>query len=356
MRVIQIIDSLDAGGAERIAVGYCNMLSEKITFSGLVTTRREGALKSQIAGAVNYLFLEKKSIFDFKSVFRLRTFVKNNKVAIIHAHGTSFFIAGLLKLVYPRVKIVWHEHYGARARQSIVANSVLFFCSFLFHTVFVVNHELEKWVKTKLPVKRVYFIPNFATLDNNSSQTLLKGKKGMRIVCLANLKNPKNHIIVLQAFEHVLKKYPDYSLHFVGKDYDDAYSLGLKSFVYKNGLDRSVFFYGSKDDISAILLQANIGVLASTEEGFPVTLLEYGLAKLAVVTTNVGHCSVIVTHNTSGLLFSPDNAVQLEKELIRMIENPDIANQFAQHLHDEVLFRYSKENITEIIMSKYKQL
>lgn len=356
MRVIQIIDSLDAGGAERIAVGYSNMLSEKIIFSGLVATRGEGVLKSQLTAAVNYLFLEKKSTFDFKSVFRLRTFVKNNKVTIVHAHGTSFFIAGLLKLVYPRVKIVWHEHYGARAQQSIAANGVLFFCSFLFDTVFVVNHELEKWVKAKLPVKRVYFVPNFGVLDNNPSHTKLKGKRGMRIVCLANLKDPKNHIVILQAFEHVLEKYPECSLHFVGKDYDDAYSLGLKSFVNKNELDGSVFFYGSQNDISAILLQADIGVLASTEEGFPVTLLEYGLAKLAVVTTNAGHCSVIVNHNTSGLLFSPGDAVQLEKELIRMIENPEIGNQFAQHLHDEVLSRYSKETITEIIMTKYKQL
>ena len=48
MRIVQLIDSLDAGGAERMAVNYANALSEKITFSGLVATRKEGLLLDKI--------------------------------------------------------------------------------------------------------------------------------------------------------------------------------------------------------------------------------------------------------------------------------------------------------------------
>ncbi len=36
MRVVQIIDSLEAGGAERMAVNYANALSKNIEFSGLI--------------------------------------------------------------------------------------------------------------------------------------------------------------------------------------------------------------------------------------------------------------------------------------------------------------------------------
>ena len=60
MRILQIIDSLDIGGAEKMAVNYANALSHKIEFSGLVTTRREGELKSQLNSEVNYLFLNRK--------------------------------------------------------------------------------------------------------------------------------------------------------------------------------------------------------------------------------------------------------------------------------------------------------
>ena len=40
MRILQIIDSLEAGGAERMAVSYANALANEIEFSGLIATRK----------------------------------------------------------------------------------------------------------------------------------------------------------------------------------------------------------------------------------------------------------------------------------------------------------------------------
>ena len=54
MRIIQIIDSLEAGGAERMAVNYANALAHTIEFSGLVATRKEGLLLNQIDSTVSY--------------------------------------------------------------------------------------------------------------------------------------------------------------------------------------------------------------------------------------------------------------------------------------------------------------
>ena len=62
MRILQIIDSLEAGGAERMAVNYANALADKIDFSGLVATRKEGALRNQLSINVSYLFLNKKRL------------------------------------------------------------------------------------------------------------------------------------------------------------------------------------------------------------------------------------------------------------------------------------------------------
>jgi len=70
MRIIQIIDSLDIGGAEKMAVNYANALSNRIEFSGLVVTRKEGELKKQLIKKVNYLFLNRKSTIDIMSVLK----------------------------------------------------------------------------------------------------------------------------------------------------------------------------------------------------------------------------------------------------------------------------------------------
>ena len=106
MRILQIIDSLEAGGAERMAVNYANALADEIDFSGLVATRKEGTLSNQINQKVSYLFLNKKRAIDIKALIRLRNFVIKNKVTHLHAHSTSFFIAFLVKIMIPKTQLI----------------------------------------------------------------------------------------------------------------------------------------------------------------------------------------------------------------------------------------------------------
>ncbi|PKP39484.1 MAG: glycosyltransferase, partial [Bacteroidetes bacterium HGW-Bacteroidetes-13] len=112
MKVLQLIDTLNAGGAERVAINYANELSQHLVGSYLCTTRQEGPLKSQLKPEVGYLFLKKKSALDLFAIFRLARYVKKNDITIIHAHGTSFLTAVLCKLLVRNLKIVWHDHYG----------------------------------------------------------------------------------------------------------------------------------------------------------------------------------------------------------------------------------------------------
>lgn len=357
MRILQIIDSLEAGGAERMAVNYANALADVIDFSGLVVTRKEGALLNQVNNKVSYLYLNKKGTIDLKALFILRKFLVENKVEIVHAHSTSFFLAFLLKLSCPSIKLIWHEHYGARVNQSRTDNLVLFFSSFFFSSVFVVNHQLEDWVKKTLFLKKVFYVPNFATLDENQhKETVLRGEFGRRIVCLANLKNPKNHIALLNAFEVLKLKDFGWSLHLIGKDYNDDYSNYLKKFIKKCDLENAVFIYNTRNDIQNILSQATIGVLCSKDEGFPVSLLEYGLAKLAVISTNVGYCSEIIKDNFSGYLFDPINSEQLQEQLQKLVLDKTQRDLFALHLHKWVSENYSIEKGVQLLILKYNML
>ena len=357
MRVLQLIDSLEAGGAERMAVNFANALSEKISMSALVATRQEGILKNELDEKVSYLFLNKKSTLDLKSIFKLKSFVRKNNINIIHAHGTSFFLAFLLKVVYPKIKIIWHEHFGARVNQSRMDNLTLLFSSFLFSSVFVVNHQLKAWVMKNLFATKVYYIPNFATSNLvQKNTTFLRGTDEKRIVCLANLKNPKNHISILNAFNEMKLCDLGWSLHLVGKDYTDSYSIRLRDFIVEHKLESSIFIYDSKNDVQHILAQSTIGILASTAEGFPVTLLEYGLAKLPVVCTNVGFCSEIIKDNINGLLFDPLNNLQIQNQLLKIVSDKDLRVHFALHLHQVISENYSQNKIINVLLSRYYKI
>ena len=357
MRILQIIDSLEAGGAERMAVNYANALADEIDFSGLVATRKEGTLWNQLNQKVSYLFLNKKRAIDIKALIRLRNYVIQNKVSVVHAHGTSFFIAILLKFTFPKIKIIWHEHYGARVNESRIDNFMLLFSSIFFSSVFVVNPQLEIWVKKNLFMKKVYHIPNFAILDENQPMvTFLNGNNHKRIVCLANLKKPKNHASLLLAFKEMKLQDLGWSLHLIGNDYNDSYSDDLKVFININNLQKAVFIYGIQNDIQHILSQATIGILSSTDEGFPVSLLEYGLAKLPVVSTNVGYCSEIIKENFTGLLFDPLDNLQMQEQLQKMILNKKLRDGFRLNLHELVIETYSREKGMQLLLTKYSLL
>ena len=236
MRIVQIIDSLEIGGAEKMAINYANALSKSIDFSGLVATRAEGNLKHQLNNSVSYLFLNKKAILDFGAVFRLKKYCKENKVEYLQPHSSSYFTALLVKFFYPKVKILWHDHNGLSEFISSENSFALKIASFFFKGIIVVNYKLKDWAEKELNCKKVIYLPNFTTIDNSeSAETILKGESGKRILCLANLRDQKNHFFLLEVAEKLKKSNPDWTFHLVGKDFEDEYSVQVKeSIINKN--------------------------------------------------------------------------------------------------------------------------
>lgn len=356
MRVLQIIDSLNAGGAERMAVNFANALTDKIEFSGIVVTRKEGVLQNQLSDKVFYSFLNKKKAIDFKAIKLLKSIVIQNDIDILHAHGTSFFTAFLLKLIYFKIKIVFHEHNGDRSNQTFFKNLPLFISVIFFRKILVVNRQIENWFHQK-GIKKTSYFPNFASLElNNIEKTSLSGQEGKRIVCLANLREPKNHSVLLKAFYQLNLKEEDWSLHFVGKNYQDDYSENIIKLINELNILNSVYLYDSKSDISNILSQVTIGVLCSTYEGFPVTLLEYGLKNLPVISSNVGFCSELIIHNETGLLFKSNDVNDLALNLDHLLNNIVLRTTLSTNLNNLVNANYSKEKVISSLVSIYKKV
>lgn len=346
MRVLQIIDSLEAGGAERMAVNYANALAPKIEFSGLVVTRKEGPLLNQVSSNVSYLFLNKKSAFDIKSLRKLRKFVIENKLDMVQAHSTSFFLAFLLKLSCPRVKLIWHDHYGdsefLSKRPSLILKLILPF----FDGIIAVNHKLKIWAEQTLHFKNVVYLPNFPTLESIiSDQTILRGNQGKRIVSLANLRVQKNHFLLLEVARKIKLSHPEWTFHLVGKDFEDEYSKQIKTLISDYTLENTVFVYGSKQDIKNILEQSAIGILTSQSEGLPVALLEYGLCEKPVVVTRVGEIPLVIQDGINGFLVEPASAQLFYESLVKLIENDALGVDFGNTLRKTIAKNYSEEAV-----------
>lgn len=354
LKVIQIIDSLNPGGAEMMAVNIANGLVENGIKSFLCATRLEGDLKTKVNDQVGYLFLNKKSSLDMNAFIKLRKFIKRNQIAVIHAHSSSYFIATIIKVVSPNVKLVWHNHYGNIINSPIIKISVLKIASFYFNHVISVNRILDKWSQVNLKTNKNSYLANFASFDLNvPNHTILHGELNKRIVCIANLREDKDYINLLKAFEKVLKKYSKWTLHIVGLDFQDNYSSKIKSFLTTHKLINHVFLYGTRQDIQFILKESTIGVLASKSEGLPVALLEYGLAKLPVVVTNVGDCGNVVTNEISGFVVNPNDDKQLAEAILKLIDEPNLSKILSEELFKTVTSKFSKEKYISKLIKIY---
>ena len=346
MRIIQIIDSLEAGGAERMAVSYANALADAIDFSGLVVTRKERPLLNQIDEKVSYLFLNKKSLIDFKSVLRLRRFVKQNKVTHVQAHSTSFFLAFLVKLSCPSLQLIWHDHYGdsefLEKRPILALRMTLPF----FSGIVSVNQKLKNWTVQKLNFKNVIYLPNFAVKENTvSADTILKGMEGKRIVCLANLREQKNHFLLLNVARKLKESHPDWTFHLVGKDFEDEYAAQIKKIIQEFDLGNTVFIYGTKQDIENILNQSEIAILTSKSEGLPVALLEYGLNKKAVIVTDVGEIPFVIQHRVNGIIVPNQNEQLFYDAIVECLEDEGFRKELRDCLFKTITHDFSEKAI-----------
>ncbi|MDZ4147348.1 MAG: glycosyltransferase family 4 protein [Flavobacteriaceae bacterium] len=357
MTVLQLIDTLNAGGAERVALNYANELSQHLEASYLCATRQEGLLKKQLKPEVGYLFLRKKSAIDLAAVIRLARYVKKYQIGVIHAHGTSFMTAVLCKLFVRKLKVVWHDHYG---KSEELENRPLFFlklASRFIHLIVVVNPLLKIWCETHLPVKKVIYLHNFSILGHHISEsTKLSGLPGKRIVCLANFRPQKGHLFLLTVFRKLSKIFPEWTLHLVGKNFGDAYFNQIRQFIETHQLQENIFIYDSREDIHHILSQANIGVLPSQSEGFPLALLEYGLAGLPVVVTNVGECAGILGNPPQGLLIESGNAEQLKASLSLLITDKQTATRLGMDFKNRVQKQFSPEKAVTKLLACYNEL
>ena len=314
-------------------------------------TRKEGELKSMISTSVRYLFLRRQKTLDFKAILKLKKYIKSNQIQVVHAHSTSYFIASCIKLLSPSIKLIWHDHYGNSEFLDSRKNFILKALSYLFKHVIVVNQKLLIWNQKYLFAKNYVMLNNFPNFMYLGKDTVLKGADGKRIVHVAGFTEQKDHMNLLRAFHQLLEEETSWSLHLIGKQYEGHYLDTILEYIAKHQLSDSVFLYGVRTDIKNVLSQATIGVLSSKSEGLPVALLEYGLAKLPVVVTDVGECSTLIKNKK--VVVSPENSIELSKALLYLIRNQEQRQLISEELFHLVTTEYSIDSFTKRLEDIY---
>lgn len=154
---------------------------------------------------------------------------------------------------------------------------------------------------------------------------------------VANLIPYKGHADLVEALARVSSRVNrKWVLLVAGRD--DGLGRVLKERAESLGISSSIRWLGSIKDVSTLWRAADIGVLASHEEGLPNSLLEAMAMGVPMITTNVGGVADIVTNGLDALVVPPRNPEAMAEALIAMIDSPQLRLRLGQaasaRIHD----------------------
>ena len=353
-----MIDSLDIGGAERVAVNLANLMPRDQYQTYLCTTRNDGPLASLLQPDVGRLRLERRSTLDRRGISRLVSFIRSEKVQILHAHGRALFTAILASRFAPSPPVVWHIHSGRYATEDKWLWRMI--CQWFTQRTagsVAVTRPLAAWTEQRLgvPRERVWYIPNFVCEHQGAATSGdLPGSPGARIACVANLRPEKDHLTLVRALAAVVKQIPQTHLLLIGDRGQpvDAYDP-VRHEIQRLGLADHVSLLGPRRDVGAILRQCDIGVLSSASEGLPLALLEYGMAGLPAVATEVGQCAEVLDHGQAGLVVAPQAPTELAAALERLLRSPKHRQHLGQQFRRRTQETYSSNRVVQQIGQVY---
>ncbi len=338
-----------------MAVNIASGLVELIDYSALCAGRDEGTLKAQLDPRVGYLFAKRTGRIGWQGLKRIHLFIKEHGITHIHAHSTSIYAASLLKIRNPGCKLVWHDHYGKAEFLQNRPKELLKLMRSTIDTVISVNQSLQQWAIENRFGKQQHYLPNFANLPIASTiSSPIPGTPGKRVICLANLRPQKNHELLLGAWTRIQDRFPEWHLLIVGGGFDDAHENRINQLVEQNEHKLRIHLMGSRTEILPLLQECAIGVLSSKSEGLPVALLEYGLAGLPVVVTDVGACREAL--GDQGMVVPPTDEPAFAEALASLMENTNERQRLGEGWKKRVENTYGSDTYFERLLMIYQQV
>lgn len=357
LSVMHLVDTLEMGGAERLAVNLVNHLPRDRYDPVLCTTRRAGPLLASLHPDVGRLHLHRQFRFEVRPVRQLMGWIRDRGVRILHAHGSTLFIARLAAALVPGTRLIWHAHYGRFASEDRAAPA--FRIAARGAAVIAASREIAAWVcrRFAFPPDRVTYLPNFVTAtDAEPLSADLPGEPGFRVVVVANIRPEKDHLTLVRAFHKVVKRIPRAHLVVVGAVSDPACLATVASQANCLGISSNVSFVGPRNDIASVLKFSDVGVLSSVMEGLPMALLEYGLAGLATVATKVGECPAVLDGGRAGLLVEPQNPAEMADAIVRLLLHRHDRETLGMLFKEQVERKYSPTQAVRAVCGLYDGL
>lgn len=353
MRVLVVVNELEAGGAERLIVDQVTH-THAIEFH--VCQLGGGVQLAPLLGlpAERVQHLREAGRLDLRVTWRLRRVATRTRPDLVHAHlPRAGFHAGLVarSLGLP---FLYTEH-NVWAGYPVLGRPLALSAAWLADRVVAVSEEVRDSTlrHTRIPVARITTIRNGVALSRLPRRADHRALTAVRLCSVGNLYPRKGHTYLIRALGLLRDRGVPATLDVIGEGPERT---ALARLMHELALEEVVALRGGVPDAATLLADYDAFVLPSVAEGLPVALLEAMGVGLPVVATRVGGISEVVTNGLNGMLVAASDVEALAAALQRIASDPELRARLGAAGHDTVRTRFSVEAMADGYRTCYADL
>lgn len=321
-----------------IKAPWCLTKPVKIKYGNLILWMRWLFRKYQDIYRKNYI----KEVFKY-----------NPDLVIINSYGyylLNGFDFSTIKSTFISHGSVDSSKLSKDPRYNVI-NTILLMEKF-DNIIYVSDIVKQQWSKyAQIKNKKSFYIPNCA--NEITAQILTKIEKKniaakinfnqdrFNIVCVANIGFGKGQDLIINNFSKYIKQLPGVVFHFIG-DYSDEFGAKLIKTISKSKLNDYIIFHGVKKNAMDYIYAANLFILPSRGEAFPLVVLEAMILKTPIIASAIGGIPEMIEDGISGLLFEAGETTELWSSIIRLFSSEALRIKLSENALTKYISCFSR--------------
>jgi len=129
----------------------------------------------------------------------------------------------------------------------------------------------------------------------------------------------------------------------------ESYRQDLCQAIERYGLGKQVCLLGQRDEVRALMAQAQMVILPTHTEGFPRCIWEAMLVKCPVIATPAGGVTDLIVHNQTGLLFGIDDSAALAQAIGRLAADRSLGEAMAEKAYEHVCSAFAVDKTMTVL-------
>ncbi|MDM1278671.1 glycosyltransferase family 4 protein [Acinetobacter indicus] len=366
MNIVYIITRSDVlGGASVHLLDLAKGLTHK-KHNVHILVGSEGAFTKELEknnikfSSLKYLKREISPTHDLLGFLEIRKYLSKIKPDIVHCHSSKAGLLGRLAAKTLGLPVVFTAHGWAFTdgvsprRQKIYSKLENFLTKFSDHIITVSEYDRQHGFKYKVGTPDLVTTIHNGVPDIANSDRIFVHKENnsvVNLIMVARFEDPKDQYFLIEALSK-LPKNLDWKIDFLG----EGPNLEKCQELAKNEkLDSKIIFHGQSFKVKEFLNQADIFILISNYEGFPLTILEAMSASLPIIASDVGGVNESVS-SENGYLIPKGNIDILVQSLTELIVNKNLRQQLGSNSRYLYETKFSFNTMLEKTFNVYTQV